>query len=573
MNKIQEIISKVDFADLVSKKTTLVRTQPDRYKGLSPFTNEKTPSFFINTHSKIWYCFSLGSGGGVIDYVKRAENLDDAGAIQFLAELTGVELDDVDSEDRLIKKCLAIAQAYFRKDTESAKRYMLERGFNEDVVDKYELGFIGDGYGLIKHLEASKIPENIILNSGICRKDGVTGRLAPRFYNRVMIPIRDAYGTIVSFTGRDVTGTSNVKYMHGPTTKIFKKREIVWNLSRARNDMIERDMVVVCEGQMDAIAVNEAGFPAVATLGTNLSAEQIEQVAKHVNNVYILFDSDSAGEKGLLKAFKLAQESNIDAVVYSVVLPADKRDPEEFLKEFGADEFGEAIRTANSDTSAIVRALIRQHYKDGISKASIAKKVLFDLREDIKHTFTYRSMDLIERVAQEFSFNQKELMDWLKEKKEKDFRKTSNSELDEMAFPAPIYERRLLLAILDEPKLFAKLKESGVSLIDFQSQLVSKILGYCDPSYDSAQYFDVLKNSLYEEEYYKTLELYSVGLDQVDFDSALQVMKIKTIERQSNAAFSRFLGRPHNKDYNYVTTVRDDIIKAEDRIVIPDEYE
>src|SRR5690606_3257275 len=151
-----------------------------------------------------------------------------------------VELDDVDSEDSLIKKCLAIAQAYFRKDTESAKRYMLERGFNEDVVDKYELGFISDGYGLIKHLEASKIPENIILNSGICRKDGVTGRLAPRFYNRVMIPIRDAYGTIVSFTGRDVTGTSNVKYMHGPTTKIFKKREIVWNLSRARNDMIER---------------------------------------------------------------------------------------------------------------------------------------------------------------------------------------------------------------------------------------------------------------------------------------------------------------------------------------------
>lgn len=571
MSKVQEILSRVDFVDLVSKKTTLTRTRQDRYRGLSPFKNEKTPSFFVNANNKTWYCFATGQGGGVLDYVEKVEGFGTrAEAIRFLAELTGVELEDVSSEESLIKKTLSMAQEYFRKDVTPAVEYMQGRGFDADVVDKYELGYIGNGYALLKYLESRKVTKDILVKSGLFIDNEAKGTLQPRFFNRVMIPIKDAYGSIVSFTGRDVTNDGYAKYLHGPITSVFKKSEIVWNLSNARPSMAEKEMVVLCEGQMDAIAINEAGIPAVATLGTSLSRSQLEQVTKYVSNVYVLYDSDEAGEKGLIRAFKIAQEADIDAVVYSVVLPANDTDPEDFINEYGVEEFRTVLASAKSDTSALVQSLIKTHYKEDSPRAVIAKKVMMDLKGSINQTFTYRSMDLIERLSQEFSFSKRQLMDWLS--KPVNIKHTHNTKLNEMAFEAPIYERRVLLAVLDEPWLIRRIKEAGISLTDFQSHKVSRILGYCEPTFDSSEYFDVLKDKLPEDEYYEILEMYSVGVSETDFDSALQVLRLKVAARESGVATKRFLGRPHPYDNTYVATVRNDIIKAPDRIVIDDEY-
>ena len=570
MSKIREIIDKVDFVDLVSKKTNLKSVKPNQYKGLSPFTNEKTPSFFLNNHSKTWYCFSSGTGGGVFEYVEKVENLDRAGAIRFLAELTDVELDDVSPEESYVKKALALAQAHFRKDVSVARNYLIERGFSDDVVDKYDIGFIGHGDGLVEHLRKNGVSDSVMVSSGLCYKDDQNGNIVASFFNRVMIPIRDAYGSIVSFTGRDISGKSSAKYKHGPLTSVFQKRNIVWNLNQARPLMTEKDMVVVCEGQMDAIAVNESGFPAVATLGTNISKEQLEQLAKYVSNIYIVFDSDSAGEKGILRASSLAQEIDIDAVVYAVVLPSKGKDPEEFLREFGAEEFAKAITESKSDTSAIVQSLIRKNYKEGITKAAMARKVLYELKDTLfKRTFTYRSLDLIERVSQEFSFSQKELMKWLDTKPA--IVSTRATTFVDMSFPAPVYERRILLAVLNEPILINKVIDDTIRLIDFESQLVNKILSYCKPSYDSSEYFDVLRDNLEEEEYYKTLEMFSLGIGDIDLESALQVMRSKVSARQSNLAHRNFLGRPVSNDPSYRSTVRE-IIKSEERINL-DEYE
>lgn len=557
MSKVQEILNRLDFAELVSRRTSLKKVKADEYRGLSPFTNEKTPSFFVNNSSKTWWCFSLGSGGGVLDYVQRIEGLDKPEAIRFLAEIVGL---DSEEQDEALK-ALSLALTFFKKGSKQAAEYMASRNFSEDVVKTYDLGFVGYQDDLIGYLRHHNISDSAIISSGLGYKSDSTGSVESRFKSRLMIPIRDTYGRLVSFTGRDVSGKSNAKYLHGPVTKYFQKRDIVWNLSNVRSKVIEEEMVVVCEGQMDAIAVTEAGLPAVAILGASISTEQLEIVSKLAPNVYLIYDSDAAGERGLLKAFKMAQEADVDSILYSVVLPGSS-DPDEFIHENGVDEFRKYITSSKSDTSAIVQALIREHFSEGATKSAIAKKVLSDLKETFKQTFTYRSMDLIERIAQEFSLNQKELRDWIQ--KGSSFRggNHTNKKIDNMAFPAPIYERRILYAVLDEPRNISYVKAEGISMGDFESFLVSKVLSHAKPEYDSAEYFDVLRDSLSEDEYYKTLEFFSLGIGDLDLESSVQVMKTKITHREKSASAPKsFLGRPTSHSENELKSVFKEILK------------
>lgn len=556
MSKVQEIISRVDFAELVSRRTSLKKVKADEYRGLSPFTNEKTPSFFVNNSSKTWWCFSLGSGGGVLDYVQRVEGLDKQEAVNFLAEFVGLETEEQDEA----LKALSLSLSFFKRNQAQAEQYMVSRNFSPDVVARYDLGYIGSRDDLIGYLRGKGISDSGILASGIGYRNENTREVESRFKNRLMIPIKDAYGKLVSFTGRDTSGSSKAKYLHGPVNKYFQKRDIVWNLSNVRTQIVEEEMVVVCEGQMDAMAVTEAGIPSVAILGASISVEQLEIISKLAPNVYLIYDSDAAGERGLLKAFKMAQESDVDSIIYSVVLPGST-DPDEFIHENGPDEFKKYITSSKSDTSAIVQALIRDNFTEGATKSSIAKKVLAELKSTFKTTFTYRSMDIIERISQEFSLNQKELRDWIQ--KGSSFRggNETNKKIDNMAFPAPIYERRILYAVLNEPQNISYVKSEGISLADFESFLVSKVLSVAQPEFDSAEYFDALQEALTEEEYYKTLEFFSLGIGEFDLESSIQVMKTKiTYREKSSPSRKSFLGRPTSHSENELKSVFKDIL-------------
>jgi DNA primase len=196
-----------------------------------------------------------------------------------------------------VKKALYIASKFFIKEQSKAVDYLVSRGMTKEsatsIVGKYEIGFCSNN-NIFNYLVSSGVEEDTMVRTGIFYEDGNC-----RYINRVTIPIKNEYGQIISFTGRDVTGDAKSKYMHGTTSAVFKKSNVVWNLSNIRKMIAEQDRVIICEGQMDAIAVTETGIPAVSVMGSKISETQLKSISKITNNVYMLFDSDRAGEDGL----------------------------------------------------------------------------------------------------------------------------------------------------------------------------------------------------------------------------------------------------------------------------------
>jgi len=540
MSLLDDILQNLDFVDLVNRKTTVKRTKGEEYKGLSPFNKEKTPSFYINNHSKTWYDFSSGQGGGVIDYVMKTENLGKSEAIHFLADFAGVEIEEEDELAKL-RHVLITANKYFRMYASEAVPYLESRGFSPEIVAKYKLGFAPNNDNLIAHLQTAGHSDEDILTSGV-GFELENGTLVSRYKNRVIFPIKDAYGLLVSFTGRDVTGSAKAKYLHGPVSPLFKKKDVVWNLSDIRNLITETEKVILCEGQMDALAISEAGLPAVALLGATPSEAQLQLLSKLTQNLYLIFDSDNAGQRGMVKAFKMISNLDADALLYSLILPGGK-DPDEFIRENGTEAFQKLVEHSKPDTSIIVQTLIRQNAGKNRTKAAVTRRVIQELLPYIQQQFTYRSLDLIERLSQELGLSRKELQDWIE--KGGNFTHSSGvyEKIKDISFPAPIYERRILYGLLDEPSRIRKFKESGLSDMDFESFLVSKVASNISASLDSAQVFEVLQEKLEEDEYYKVLAFYSQGLQDTDFESALNVMKIKVFDRV-NTPMTDFLGRP-----------------------------
>jgi DNA primase catalytic core len=540
VDKVREIINKIDFEGLVNKKTTLKR-KGDKLVGLSPLTNEKTPSFFVNPVTKTWWCFSSGEGGGVLDYIMKVESLSKDEAIRLLAEYAGVDLESEDDPQAPAKRALRLAHEFYRRHVDPAIEYLQGRMISLDMVDLYEVGYADNTDSLLNYLRASGVTEEVFISSGLGMKLE-DGKVISRFRNRAMLPIHDEYGTLVSFTGRDLSGHAKAKYLHGPSTTLFNKKKIVWGLKYARKLIIDHGYVTVCEGQIDAMALVDAGIPAVAILGSSLSEEQLLLLSKLSQNIYLTFDSDDAGNRGLVKTLPMAKNLGIDSILYAIVLPKGQ-DPDVFINTYGAAEFHKLRQEAASDTSVFVKSVIKSHYKEGATKTAIAKKVLGELKGFFHQTFTYRSLDLLERLAQEFSLNPKELREWVS--REPNFRGGGilDKKINSMSFPAPIYERRILYSILSNPSLIAKISNSTISFGDFSSHLVSKTLELIEPHFSPEEVFDRIKEALSKEESDMVLKFYSTGLPGSDFDTSFDILKFNVSQRQKSAKTS-FLGRP-----------------------------
>jgi DNA primase len=553
------LLNNLDFAELVASRVRLSKSGKDRYKGLSPFTSEKTPSFYVDNNARTWYCFSSGKGGGVLDYISEVENLDRSGSIEFLKEYLGFE--DIEEEqgvDFKIKKLMLIAHKFFTKQNEKAIDYLKSRGINsgdaELIVNSYEIGFC-ENNNINSYLRAAGVEEDTMVRSGLFYDDGTC-----RYINRITIPIKNEYGKIISFTGRDVTGDAKSKYMHGKSSSVFKKSNIVWNLSDVRKMISEQDRVVVCEGQMDAIAVTEAGIPAVSILGSKISENQLRLIAKITNNIYMLFDSDKAGEEGLLQSFKMISEMELDSVFYSVILPGSK-DPDEFIREKGIKSFISLIDEANPDTSHVIKILIEKNVKkNDTNKSGIIRRILSELQPYMKKSYTYRALDMIERLSQELGLSRKELQSWAESGAKFGHTKSTFNKIEQIQFPAPVYERRILYSILKNPLLINKFYGTGLSIFDFESQFVSRVIDLIKPDLSTNEILDILKPKLSREEYDLLLAFLSQGLLESDIDTALDILRAKVRFRVKKAA-TDFLGRPINSTEAELKRVVGDVVR------------
>ena len=345
---IDEIVYRNDIEQVIGSYVTLKRAGSN-LNGLCPFHNEKTPSFTVFPATKSFYCFGCGAGGDVISFVMREENLDYVDALEFLADRAGIAIpkDNSPTTDmgiprkRVYEMNLAAAK-FFReclfdeKYGKEAMRYLTEsRRLSMATIRHFGIGCSPDsGWALTNHMKQLGFTDEELSTGFLCGIGKNSGKPYDYFRNRVIFPIIDTMGNVVAFGGR-VLDDSKPKYLNTSDTPAFKKSKHLFALNFAKNCCSER--MILCEGYMDVIALHAAGFEnAVATLGTAITSEQARIFAKYTKQVVICYDSDSAGQTAASKAIRLLGEVGVDVRVLKL---EGAKDPDEYIKKFGADSF------------------------------------------------------------------------------------------------------------------------------------------------------------------------------------------------------------------------------------------
>ena len=351
---IEEVRMKNDIVDVVSQYVKLNR-RGNTYFGLCPFHNEKTPSFSVTPSKQMYYCCGCGAGGNVYNFVMEYENYTFGEALQHLADRAGVQLPKIEysreAREKAEKRATLLeinklAASYFyyqlrRENGSQAYAYLINRGVSEDTIKKFGLGY-SDKYrdDLYKFLKSKNYSDDLLRESGLFNVDERHG-MYDKFWNRVIFPIMDVNNRVIGFGGR-VMGDGKPKYLNSPETKIFDKSRNLYGLNIARTT--RKNYLILCEGYMDVISMHQAGFTnAVASLGTALTSGHASLLKRYTQEVLLLYDSDDAGVRAALRAIPILREAGITSRVVSL---KPHKDPDEFIKALGGEEFEKRLERA-----------------------------------------------------------------------------------------------------------------------------------------------------------------------------------------------------------------------------------
>ncbi len=387
---IAEVQQKNDIVDVISQYVHLQK-KGSNYTCCCPFHNEKTPSFSVNQARQIYKCFGCGEGGSVITFLQKYENMTFPEAIKFLAERAGVALpEDTNSRAnrardnrraRLLEVNKEAAKYYYyilrssRGDV--GMDYLERRGLTEETRNQFGLGYATvSGNDILAYLKSKGFKDEEIRDSGIASFSEQKG-LSSKFWNRVMFPIQDSNHRVIGFGGR-VMGEGEPKYLNSPETEIFDKSRNLYGLNFARTS--RKKNFILCEGYMDVIALHQAGFnQAVASLGTAFTSGQANLLRRYTTDVLLAYDSDGAGTKAAIRAIQILRETGL----YSKVINMKPyKDPDEFIKNLGAEEFQKRIDEAENSFLFRVR-IAEQNYdmQDADGRTRFYKEVAGMLSE------------------------------------------------------------------------------------------------------------------------------------------------------------------------------------------------
>ncbi|WP_316630873.1 DNA primase [uncultured Ruminococcus sp.] len=338
---ISEIKYRNDLGELAASYMQLKR-RGRNLVGLCPFHGEKTPSFNIYTENGSFYCFGCGVGGDIITFVMKIENLDYMEAVKFLAERAGMSMPEDDYDDSVSKLRTRIYEAnreaarffyakLMSKEGAEGLAYLRNRGLADSTIRHFGLGFAPDErFALGNHLRSRGFTENEMIAANLVFKSRSGNSVLDRFYNRVMFPIIDVRGNVIAFGGRIMTD-QKPKYLNTSDTLVFNKSFNLFSLNNAKNS--KSDSLILCEGYMDVISLNQAGFTnAVATLGTALTADQAALMKRYCKEVIICYDADEAGQKATARAIDILRRAGLVVKVISI---PDGKDPDEFIRRHG----------------------------------------------------------------------------------------------------------------------------------------------------------------------------------------------------------------------------------------------
>ena len=360
---LDELNARNPIEDVVGQYVALTRRGSNLF-GLCPFHGEKTPSFSVAPEKGIFYCFGCHKGGGVVNFIMEIENLSYPDAVRFLAKRAGMEVPDDDVENSQYKKkerlwalCKSAAR-FFNEQLKTpgaseARAYALKRGLSPSTITRFGLGFAPNAWtALMDAMVAKGYTKQELMEAGLVLQNRDKGTFYDRFRNRLMFPIIDVRGNVIGFGGR-VMDDSTPKYLNSPETLIFNKRRNLFGMNIVKKS--KQGYIILTEGYMDAIALHQYGFDcAVASLGTSLTQEHADMLSKYTNEVVLTYDGDEAGQNATRRAIPMLEKTGLRVKILRM---QGAKDPDEFLKKYGADRFKLLLEGAENQAEYRLRSL------------------------------------------------------------------------------------------------------------------------------------------------------------------------------------------------------------------------
>ena len=571
LNQIQD---RVDIVEVVSAFVPLKRAGRN-FKAPCPFHHEKSPSFIVSPDKQIFHCFGCGAGGNVFGFLMKQEKKDFLEVVELLAEQTGIEIPkdksfspQVAEKKQQLIQANRFAQDFYHQflltktESEIARRYLADRGIRESAITNFKLGYAPEAWDTLARAMKSEVSQSVFEKSGLVipRKEG--DGYYDRFRHRIIFPIVDAKGVCVAFGGR-VMDQSLPKYVNSPETDVYSKGRNLYGLFQARKAIREKDSAIVVEGYMDLIACHQAGIEnAVASLGTALTAEQVKLIKRNTNNVFILYDADSAGEMATLRGLELFLEEGLDVKI--VRLP-EGHDPDSYLLKFGAEKFRAELASAKTLFEYRLSLLKQQFDADSLEgKVKIANEMvsLFSKvpNEILRSAWTTE-------LAKNLKLSEESLRAEI-EKSERRAKNFTHEELPAVGLKTDFYtvEKLLIGLLVDNPDLVAQAK-SQLSEADFQSHetrsLAKRLFTASETATNAAQWISIYRD---EPDFVHLISLACAEMDTVQdkkktFEDCLLWIKRLRIKTERENLKGQIIAAEREGDKNRISKLMFDFIE------------
>ena len=543
---IEEVRSRNDIVDVISTYVKLQK-KGSSYFGLCPFHNEKSPSFSVSRQKQMYYCFGCGAGGNVFTFLMEYENYSFVEALRYLADRAGVDLPEqeyseaerrrADEKAVLLEIHKRAAQFYYvqlkSSQGEQAMAYLRGRQLGDDTIKAFGLGYSSKfSNTLYQFLKSKGYADDMLAKSGLITMDEKHGP-HDKFWNRVMFPIMDANNRVIGFGGR-VMGDAKPKYLNSPETLIFDKSRNLYGLNRARTT--RKSYFLLCEGYMDVISLHQAGFTnAVASLGTALTAGHASLIKRYVQEVYLTYDSDDAGTRAALRALPILKDAGITA---KIIRMEPYKDPDEFIKNLGAEAFEERIEKARNGFMFSLEILEKDYdLKSPEGKTGFlneAARRLGRFEEEIERN------NYIEAVAEKYHTGYEELRRLVgkmavREGLAKPVQRPKTAGVKEKEDGIRKSQKILLTWLVSDEKIFGQIKDY-ISPEDFSDGIYRKAAGllfqqYHDGEINPARIMNYFTD---EEEHREVAALFHTRIEELTSEREKEKALMETVLRIKN---------------------------------------
>lgn len=538
---VEEVRQRNDIVDIISGYVNL-KKKGGNYFGLCPFHNEKSASFSVSPGKQMYYCFGCGAGGNVFTFIMNYENYTFAEAIKLLADRAGIALPEIEDskeareKENRRKTFLQInkeAATYFYYQLRAPQGrvgldYLRGRQLSDETMNRFGLGYSNKtSNDLCQYLRHKGYPDELIRESGVAVFNEKYG-MSDKFWNRVMFPIQDVNHRVIGFGGR-VMGEGEPKYLNSPETPVFDKSRNLYGLNFART--ARQDNIILCEGYMDVIAMHQAGFTqAVASLGTAFTSGQANLLRRYTENVILSYDSDGAGVKAALRAIGILKEAGLTGKVLNL---EPYKDPDEFMKNLGREEFAKRLLQAENTFFFELRMMQKQYdLSDPEAKTKfyneIAKKLCGFSEEVERENYTEAvaekyniSMESLKKLVTGYAAKMGMAAEVIRPKQPVQQKNTPKEQQENV-------QKLLLTWLVEEPHLYKKIKKY-ITPLSFTNELYRQVAQELFPKLEEGKPNPaaIISRFSQEEEQREAASLFNTKLPymQQDMESQSQVQE------------------------------------------------